>query len=201
MDIRELRIPGVFEVTPIQHGDARGLFLESYRADRLADVLGHPFGLAQANLSVSSRGVVRGIHVAQVPPGQAKYVTCPSGSVLDVVVDLRVGSPTFGQWDSVLLDETDRRATYVPEGVGHGFCALSDRATVTYLCSTPYAPSRERTVNAFDPAVGIDWQVAEPTMSERDTQAPSLAEAQQSGLLPDYVECLAFAATLRTDGS
>ncbi len=196
MDIRELSIPGAFEVTPEQRGDARGLFLEWYRADRLAEVVGHPLALAQANLSVSSRGVVRGIHYAQVPPGQAKYVTCPAGRVLDVMVDLRVGSPTFGRWDSVVLDDTDRRAVYLPEGVGHGFCALSDVATVTYLCSAPYAPSREHSVNAFDPALGIDWRVAEPTMSDRDIQAPSLADAERSGLLPDYQQCLAFTASL-----
>lgn len=197
MDIRELSIPGAFEVTPKQHGDARGLFLEWYRADRLAEVVGHPLTLAQANLSVSSKGVVRGIHFAQVPPGQAKYVTCPSGRVLDVVVDLRVGSPTFRHWDSALLDDVDRRAVYLPEGVGHGFCALSDVATVTYLCSTQYEPAREHTVNAFDPAIGIDWRVAEPTMSDRDIQAPSLEQAVDSGLLPDYEQCLTFTASLR----
>lgn len=196
MDVRELNIPGAFEITPIQHGDARGLFLEWYRADRLADVVGHPLALAQANLSVSARGVVRGIHFAQVPPGQAKYVLCPGGSVLDVVVDLRVGSPTFGRWDSVLLDDSEHRAVYLPEGVGHGFCALTDVATVAYLCSSPYAPSREHTVNALDPALGIDWQVAEPTMSDRDIQAPSLEQAVDSGLLPGYEQCLAFTASL-----
>lgn len=201
MHIRELNIPGAFEVTPRQRGDARGLFLEWYRADRLAEAVGHPLALAQANLSVSSRGVVRGVHFAQVPPGQAKYVTCPSGSMLDVVVDLRVGSPTFGRWDSVVLDETDRRAVYLPEGVGHGFCALSDAATATYLCSAPYAPSREHSVNAFDPALGIDWRVAEPTMSDRDIQAPSLEQAGASGLLPDYEQCLAFTGSLRRPGS
>lgn len=197
MDIRELSISGAFEITPIQHGDARGLFLEWYRADQLAESVGHRLALAQANLSVSSKGVVRGIHFAQVPPGQAKYVTCPAGTVLDVVVDLRVGSPTFGCWDSVLLDETDRRAVYLPEGVGHGFCALSEMATVTYLCSAPYAPAREHTIDAFDPAIGIDWQVADPTMSDRDLQAPSLEQAESSGLLPDYEQCLTFTASLR----
>lgn len=197
MSIRELRIPGVFEVTPQQHGDARGLFLEWYRADRLSVAIGAQFNLAQANLSVSARGVVRGIHYASVPPGQAKYVTCVSGQVLDVVVDLRVGSPTFGTWDSVLLDDTDRRAVYLPEGLGHGFCALSELATVTYLCSEPYAPEREHAVNAFDAEIGIDWGRADVTTSERDAGAPGLADAQAAGLLPDFVECTAYTAQLR----
>lgn len=201
MDVRELAIPGVLEVTPRQFGDPRGLFLEWYRADRFAEVTGHQLGLAQANLSVSARGVVRGIHYAEVPPGQAKYVICPAGQVLDVVVDIRVGSPTYGQWDSVLLDDTDRRAIYLPEGIGHGFCALSELATVVYLCSTPYAPDREHTVNAFDPELGVDWGTDQPTMSDRDQTAPTLAEAEQAGLLPDYQQCLSFTESLRIDQS
>jgi len=174
------------------------VFLEWFRADRLTEAIGHSLGLAQANLSVSARGVVRGIHFASVPPGQAKYVTCASGQVLDVVVDLRVGSPTFGTWDRVVLDETDRRAVYLPEGLGHGFCALSESATVTYLCSEPYAPEREHAVNAFDPDLGIDWQAADLTTSERDAGAASLAAVQGAGLLPDYAECVAYTRGLRS---
>lgn len=173
------------------------MFLEWYRADQLAEVIGHRFGLAQANLSVSARGVVRGIHYASVPPGQAKYVTCVSGQVLDVLVDLRVGSATFGTWDSVLLDDADRRAVYLPEGLGHGFCALSEQATVNYLCSEPYASDREHAVNPFDPEIGIDWGTAEVTTSERDSGAPSLAEARVAGVLPDYAECAAYLQRLR----
>lgn len=198
MQIRPLSIPGALEITPQQHGDRRGVFLEWYRADRLVDALGHRFALAQVNLSVSARGVVRGIHYAAVPPGQAKYVTCVSGQVRDVVVDLRVGSPTYGRWDSVLLDDTDRRAVYLPEGVGHAFCALSDLATVTYLCSEPYAPDREHAVNAFDTDLGIDWGTADVTTSDRDAAAPSLADAHTAGLLPDHAECTAYLEHLRS---
>jgi len=198
VQVRQLSIPGALEITPRQYGDNRGVFLEWFRADRLAEVIGHRFGLAQANLSVSARGVVRGIHFASVPPGQAKYVTCVSGQVLDVVVDLRMGSPTFGTWDSVVLDETDRRAVYLPEGLGHGFCALSESATVTYLCSEPYAPEREHAVNAFDPDLGIDWQAADLTTSERDAGAASLAAVQGAGLLSDYAECVAYTRGLRS---
>src|SRR5919202_5624129 len=126
MHIRELGIPGAFEVTPVPHRDERGAFLEWFRQDELAAAVGHELELAQANCSISRRGVVRGVHCAEVPPGQAKYVTCSRGAVLDVVVDLRVGSPTFGRWEGVRLDDVDRRAVYLAEGLGHGFCALSD---------------------------------------------------------------------------
>lgn len=177
MKIRPLAIEGAFEIIPAQHGDSRGLFLEWYRFDRLAEAVGHPMRLAQANLSVSACGVVRGIHFADVPPGQAKYVTCSRGAVLDAVVDLRVGSPTFGQWEGVRLDDAQRRAVYIPEGLGHGFCALSDDATLTYLCSETYAPDREHSVHPLDAALGISWPTDSPLVSDRDGEAPTLAEA------------------------
>ncbi len=197
MQTRPLEISGAVEFTPRQHGDKRGLLLEWFRADALATAIGHPLQLAQANLSVSTRGVVRGIHYAAVPPGQAKYVTCISGRVLDVVVDLRVGSATFGHWDSVVLDDSNRRAVYLAEGLGHGFCALTDHAAVTYLCSQPYTPEREHAVNAFDIGIGIDWGTAEVTISDRDAAAPSLARAQAAGTLPDFAVCSAYAEQLR----
>lgn len=198
MQVRPLSIGGAVEFTPRQHGDKRGLLLEWFRADALGEAIGHRLNLAQANLSVSVRGVVRGIHYASVPPGQAKYVTCISGRVVDVVVDLRVGSPTFGTWDSVILDDSDRRAVYLAEGLGHGFCALSDQAAVTYLCSEPYTPEREYGVNAFDTEIGIDWGIADVTISDRDAVAPSLAEARAGGMLPDFAECSAYVEQLRT---
>ncbi|MGV9794947.1 dTDP-4-dehydrorhamnose 3,5-epimerase family protein [Gordonia sp. NPDC003422] len=193
MKVRPLAIDGAWELTPVQHGDARGLFAEAFKADLLAEVIGHRFDLAQVNLSVSAAGVLRGVHFADVPPGQAKYVSCASGAFLDVVVDLRVGSPTFGAYDTVLIDDVDRRAVYVSEGLGHAICALADNSTVTYLCSTGYNPSAEHGINPLDPALGIEW----PTLgrdgtpltyelSGKDTAAPSLAEARDSGLLPSY---------------
>lgn len=196
MKVLPLAIEGAFEIVPAQHGDSRGLFLEWYRFDRLAEAVGHRLRLAQANLSVSARGVVRGIHFADVPPGQAKYVTCVSGAVLDVVVDLRAGSPTFGRCEGVRLDEADRRAVYVAEGLGHGFCALSDDATLTYLCSETYAPGREHSVHPLDTDLGIAWPTGSPTVSDRDAAAPTLAEAAASGLLPDYAACLAWTGSL-----
>ena len=186
MKIRPLTVTGAFEVTPVQHSDPRGTFLEWYRFDTLASFVSHRLELAQANLSVSARDVVRGIHFADVPPGQAKYVTCVAGAVLDVVVDIRVGSPTFGRWDSVRLDDEERRAVYLAEGLGHGFCALSDRATVAYLCSSTYQPGREHGIHPLDPELDIRWPAAPPLLSTKDAAAPSLAEAQAAGLLPQY---------------
>ncbi|WFE38721.1 dTDP-4-dehydrorhamnose 3,5-epimerase family protein [Micromonospora sp. WMMD998] len=194
MKIRPLGIEGAWEVTPVPHGDPRGLFVEWYRFDRLAEAVGHPLKLAQGNLSVSARGVVRGVHFADVPPGQAKYVTCVRGAVLDVVVDVRVGSPTYGRWETVRLDDTDRRAVYLAEGLGHGFCALTDDATLSYLCSTTYRPAGEHTVHPLDADLAIDWPAATPLLSARDAAAPSLAQARAAGLLPDYDTCRSFTA-------
>ncbi|MDH6124301.1 dTDP-4-dehydrorhamnose 3,5-epimerase [Kitasatospora sp. GP82] len=196
MKFRELAIEGAFEVTPQLHGDPRGLFTEWYRFDRLTEMVGHPLRLAQANLSVSARGVVRGVHFADVPPGQAKYVTCVRGAVLDVVVDLRVGSPTFGHWEGVRLDDVDRRAVYLSEGLGHGFCALTDGATLSYLCSETFNPTGEHGVHPLDPELAIDWPVEVPQLSAKDTEAPSLTEALASGLLPSYRTCRAYTAGL-----
>lgn len=198
MKIRPLGIEGAYEITPVQHGDARGTFLEWYRFDHLAEVVGHPLQLAQANISTSARGVVRGIHFADVPPGQAKYVTCTHGSLLDVIVDIRVGSPTFGRWEAVVLDDVDRRAVYIAEGLGHGFCALSDDATLTYLCSATYNPTGEHTVHPLDPEFGIEWPTDTPVLSARDEAAPSVAAARESGLLPNYAACRAYTEGLRT---
>jgi dTDP-4-dehydrorhamnose 3,5-epimerase len=196
--VDELDIDGAWAFTPRIHRDERGSFLEWYTEAGLLAGVGHALNVAQANCSVSRRGVIRGIHFSDVPPGQAKYVTCASGAILDVAVDIRVGSPGFGRWSSVRLDDENRRALYLSEGLGHAFAALSDQATVLYLCSTPYAPGREHGVNPLDPAIGIDWPAdIEPVLSDKDRAAPSLAEAQAAGLLPDYAECQAYVDRLR----
>lgn len=194
MQIRELSIPDAFEVTPKQFGDDRGVFLEWYRFDRLENAIGHPLDLAQANTSVSKRGVVRGIHFADVPPSQAKYVTTTRGAVLDFVVDIRVGSPTFGQWDSVLLDDEDRRALYIAEGLGHCFVALTDDATVSYLVTSTFNAEREHGIDPLDPDVGLIYPEAagELLLSPKDTAAPSLEQAAASGLLPTWEAARAY---------
>ncbi len=198
MKISELGIAGAWEIQPVLHGDRRGQFLEWFRHDLFEAEVGHPMRLAQANMSVSARGVVRGIHFADVPPGQAKYVTCVRGAVLDVVVDLRVGSPTYGRWEGVRLDTDDRRALYISEGLGHGFCALTDDATLCYLVSERYSPGHKWTVHPLDRDLGIDWPIdGEPILSARDAAAPSLAEAAASGVLPQLNACRDHAETLR----
>ena len=192
-------MPGSFEVTPHQLHDERGTFLEWYRWDALEQAVGHPLRLAQANCSVSSSGVMRGIHYADVPPGQAKYVTCARGTVLDAVVDIRVGSPTFGSWDLVRLDEDTRRAVYVCEGLGHAFIALTRGATVVYLCSEVHHPERERRISALDAEIGIAWpRNPRPVLSRTDASAPGLSEAAERGLLPRWTDCVAYAERLRT---
>ena len=188
MQIRELDIPDSYEITPRQFSDDRGVFLEWYRFDRLEATIGHPLALAQGNTSVSRRGVVRGIHFADIPPSQAKYVTATRGAVLDFVVDIRTDSPTFGQWDSVLLDDVDRRAIYIAEGLGHCFVALSDDATVSYLVTSTFNADREHGVNPLDREIGLEFPIAtdELVLSPKDLEAPSLAEAAQAGLLPSW---------------
>nr|WP_202107184.1 dTDP-4-dehydrorhamnose 3,5-epimerase [Agromyces seonyuensis] len=193
-----MKIPDSYEITPKQFPDDRGVFLEWYRFDRLAEVVGHPLQLAQGNTSVSKRGVVRGIHFADVPPSQAKYVTAARGAVLDFVIDIRVGSPTFGQWDSVLLDDVDRRAIYISEGLGHCFVALTDDATVSYLVTSTFNAEREHGINPLDADVALEFGIPaeELLLSPKDTDAPGLAEAAASGLLPTWDAARAYYAEL-----
>lgn len=186
MQIRQLSIADAYEITPVVRSDSRGEFLEWYRFDRLEETIGHPLDLRQANTSVSRRGVVRGIHFADFPRGQAKYVTVPRGSVLDFVVDIRLGSPTFGKWESVFLDDVAHRALYLSEGLGHLFVALEDHTTVSYLVSDVYNPSAEHGLNPFDPDVALELptDLGELIVSDKDRDAPTLAELEQSGTLP-----------------
>ena len=198
MHANPLSIEGAWSFTPLLRPDDRGVFLESFKQDLLTQAIGHALDLQQMNISVSKQGTVRGVHFADVPPGQAKYVQCFSGRILDVVVDIRVGSPTFGQWDAIELDDQSRTCLYIAEGLGHAFCALSDEVTVGYLCSEPYAPGREHGITPLDPALGLPWPAGLDTvLSPKDSSAPTLAQAAASGLLPNYAECQAFIASLR----
>lgn len=199
MEIRPLSIADAYEITPRQFPDDRGVFLESFRGDLLAEHLGHRPQVVQTNVSVSSRGTVRGIHFADVPPSQAKYITALSGSLVDFVVDIRVGSPTFGQWEAVLLDTVDRRAVYLPEGMGHAFAALEDDTTAMYLVTAPYNPGREHGLHPLDPQIGLELPegMQAPLLSAKDAAAPTLAEAAEQGLLPTYAACREFYASLR----
>lgn len=191
---RELSVPGAWEITPTVHGDPRGGFFEWFTEQGFADMTGHRFEMRQANCSTSAAGTLRGLHFAQLPPSQAKYVTCVSGAVFDVAVDIRAGSPTYGRWDCVLLDDVDRRSIYLSEGLAHGFLALQDQSTVMYLCSAPYAPAREHTIAATDPEIGIDWPLpaGKLVLSERDAAAPTLQQVRAEGLLPTWDQTRAF---------
>jgi dTDP-4-dehydrorhamnose 3,5-epimerase len=198
VEIRELAVPDAYALDLVPHGDPRGRFTEWYKADVLASATGFGLTLAQANHSVSARGVLRGVHFALVPPGQAKYVYCPAGRVLDVIVDIRVGSPTFGVHDAVVLDSDEPRAVYLAEGLGHAFVSLADGSSVTYLVSTGYAPDREFGINPMDPELDLPWPAdIEFSFSAKDQAAPSLAEAREQGLLPTMEQCAARYAELR----
>lgn len=200
MKVRELSIPGAWEITPTIHGDSRGLFFEWFTDRGFSAFAGHRLGVRQVNCSVSSAGVLRGLHFAEVPPSQAKYATCVRGAVFDVVVDVRVGSPTFGRWDSVLLDDSDRRTIYISEGLAHGFLALEDDSTMMYMCSSEYNPQREHAICATDPTLAIDWPLVggvAPSLSEKDAAAPSFDEVRASGVLPTWEETRRFIDGLR----
>lgn len=167
-------LPGLIVVEPAVHGDSRGFFLESYRQDRLAQ-LGITDAWVQDNHACSSRGVIRGMHFA-LPPGQAKLVRCVRGTVVDVVVDIRRGSPTYGRWEAIELDDVSQRMVYVPVGFAHGYCVTSDIADVVYKCSQYYDPSLEREISLSDPDIGIVWPDVERNLSQRDIDAPRLRD-------------------------
>jgi dTDP-4-dehydrorhamnose 3,5-epimerase len=197
--MQPLKIDGAWVFEPTVFPDERGSFHEWFRAPDFERVIGRPLNLAQANCSVSARGTVRGVHFADLPPSQAKYVKCVRGAVMDVVVDIRIGSPTFGHWEAVRLDDESHRSVYLAEGLGHAFMALSDGATIVYLCSAGYAPHREHAINPLDPGLAIAWpDEVEPLLSPKDAAAPSLSDAADQGLLPSYDECVAFYSTARS---
>lgn len=195
MKAYELPIAGAWVFEPAAFPDRRGMFTAPFQAAVFREALGFDLTVAQTNHSVSARGVIRGVHYADVPPGQAKYVYCARGALLDVVVDVRVGSPTFGRFEWVELDGRSCRAVYLAEGLGHAFVALEDDTVMAYLCSTPYSPGAEHGVSPLDPALGLPWPSdLAPILSEKDAAAPALAQARDSGLLPDHRTCTAWYA-------
>ena len=195
MDISPLEIADAFVCTPRQFGDDRGTFLEWFRGDKLSEAIGRRFTPVQANHSISRRGTLRGIHYSDVPPGQAKYVYCARGAILDIIVDLRVGSPSYGKHAALRLDDGERRGVFLAEGLGHGFMALTDDANVVYLVSTPYNPAAEREVHPLDPDLALPWPAdVAAVLSGKDAAARPLAEAARDGLLPSYDDCRSFYA-------
>ncbi|MFG2093659.1 dTDP-4-dehydrorhamnose 3,5-epimerase family protein [Streptomyces sp. NPDC048612] len=200
MEARKLAVQGALEFTSRTFSDERGVFVAPFQQSVFETARGGPlFAVAQGNHSLSRRGVVRGIHYTVAPPGAAKYVYCASGRSLDFTVDIRRGSPTFGKWEAVLLDQSGFRAVYLPIGVGHAFVALTDHTVMSYLTSAPYVAERELALSPLDPALGLPIpEDIDPILSERDTAAPTLAQAAERGLLPDYELCLELEAQLGT---
>jgi dTDP-4-dehydrorhamnose 3,5-epimerase len=172
-NFKELAIPGVILIEPGVRTDGRGFFMETYKRSEFAAAGIHET-FVQENHSSSERGVLRGLHYQRPPHGQSKLVRVVSGEVFDVAVDLRPDSPTSGRWVGVSLSSADRKLLYIPAWCAHGFCVLSDRADVVYLASTEYAPESEAGLMWNDPALGIDWPVHAPLVSERDKNWPRL---------------------------
>lgn len=170
----ETKLDGVVLVEPQVHGDERGFMVETYARGEWGE-LGVDVDFVQHNHSRSKKGTLRGIHF-QTSPGQAKLVRAARGSVLDVAVDLRKDSPTYGQWEAHVLDDEKHHQLFVPVGFGHGFAVLSDVADVCYQVSSLYDPATEAGIAWDDPDVGVDWQVDEPLLSQRDKDAPRLSE-------------------------
>ncbi|MEJ5928058.1 dTDP-4-dehydrorhamnose 3,5-epimerase [Corynebacterium sp. H128] len=185
-------IPGLFVSEPKVIVDERGAFNEWFKASEFEEALGFPFDLQQSNISTSKKGVLRGFHFADVPPGQAKFVSCLSGAILDVAVDVRVGSPTYLKWAAVELTAANRKSLYLPVGIAHGFLALED-STVAYLTSAEYRPNTEHGFDPFDPTVGVEWPEADYILSEKDKTAPALADAP----LPSFEACEEYENMLR----
>ncbi len=199
MKIQPTPVPHCHLMAPEALEDERGRFFEAFRADLLAEAAGRPMPMVQSNYSVSRRGTLRGLHGTLLPPGQAKVVTCVRGEVLDVVVDIRPGSPTYLRHVAHRLSAENGLSVFAAEGLGHAFLALTDGACVNYLCNTAFVPGTQLDLDALDPALGLPWAGSTPgtslLRSPKDAQAPTVAEAEQRGLLTSYQECLAHYAT------
>ena len=190
MRISAMTVPGAYRIEPEPLTDARGHFYESVKGSALLASTGWELTIRQVNFSVSRRNTVRGIHGTTVPPGQAKFITCVRGCALDIAVDIRVGSPTFGHFDLTYQNPESGTAVYLPDGIGHAFLALADDTCMCYLCSTEYQPGTMIEVDALDPDLALPWRLTEPPIrSGKDAAAPSLAAAAAAGLLPSYEEC------------
>jgi NDP-hexose 3,5-(Or5-) epimerase len=182
--ISELAVPGAYRIDPDPFPDVRGDFYETVRYSVLRDLTGHELTIRQVSYSTSHKHVVRGVHTT---PGEAKLITCVRGAAVDVAVDLRVGSPTFGQHSAVRLGPDARTSVYLPVGFGHAFHALTDDTCMSYACSAEYVPGTMLVVDALDPNLALPWNLTAPAIrSEQDARAPSLEEVVAAGVLPTY---------------
>ncbi|MGA7834757.1 MAG: dTDP-4-dehydrorhamnose 3,5-epimerase family protein [Acidimicrobiales bacterium] len=188
MNITELSIHGAYVLDSTVWGDDRGFFREWFKRPDL-DALGIAFAIEQANLSMSRRGVVRGLHYSIAPEGQAKLVTCAFGELDDVIVDVRTGSPTFGRVEIVHLAAGEERSVLLPAGAAHGFCVRSELAALSYLLSSPFNAAMELEINPFDETLDVNWRLIDPAiMSDKDANAPSLNDRIAAGELPAFVD-------------
>ncbi|WP_280444930.1 dTDP-4-dehydrorhamnose 3,5-epimerase family protein [Nocardia brasiliensis] len=200
VEVRKLGIEGAVEFSVPVYRDSRGLFTSPFQIDAFDAALGHGlFPVRDISHNVSARGVLRGIHYTTTPPGRSKYVYVPHGRVTDYLVDLRVGSPTFGRWDQTELggDGATAKALFIPMGVGHAFLSQQDDSIVVYVMSEGYEAANELAISPLDPEIGLPIpRIPRPEQSERDRAALTLAEAGNRGLLPDYATCLELEAKL-----
>lgn len=186
MRLTPLGIEGAWLAESPVWSDDRGFFREWFKSAEVKNATGRDFGIEQANISLSSKGTLRGIHYSIAPLGQAKWISCVSGSIKDVIVDIRPDSKSFGQWLEVELRGDSGKAVLISEGLGHGFLALEDNAAVAYLVSTPFSPSDEFEINPLDEKIGINWgfDLSELKISDKDKNAPTLIERLAEGKLP-----------------
>jgi dTDP-4-dehydrorhamnose 3,5-epimerase len=184
MIFQQLGIQGAWLVESEVFDDARGSFREWFKSEEVKSATGIDFSVAQANISSSKIGVIRGIHFSMAPGGQAKWVTCTYGRILDVIVDIRPNSPTYKKVEYVDLNGAAARTTLIGEGLGHGFISLEENSVVSYLLSSPYKPNLELGINPFDNELDIKWPSIDGEISEKDNAAKSLEQLYQLGLLP-----------------
>jgi len=196
MKTTPLSIDGSWKIDFQRFDDNRGYFYESFKEEDFKNHIGRNFKIKQTNTSSSSKGSVRGIHFAMLPPSQAKLVQCQRGSIRDYVIDIRVGSPTFGKFEVVELGENSASAVFIEEGLAHAFVALENHTVVTYYVTEKYNPEREKGINPFDKTLNVKWPDLELILSEKDKQAISLDESRVQGLLPNYDECKKFIESL-----
>ena len=193
----ELGIKGCWEIELDHYNDSRGVFFESFKLNSLENIINRKFEVKQSNTSISKMGSIRGIHFAQLPPSQAKYIQCNSGSILDFIIDVRVGSPTFKQHVSVKLDGNSQKAIFIEEGLAHAFISLEDDTRVTYLVNQYFNPTNEKSINPFDEEIAINWGNSTYILSEKDRSAHSLDEMKNSNQLPVYEDCCKFIETIK----
>jgi dTDP-4-dehydrorhamnose 3,5-epimerase len=192
MKAHPLSISGSWKIEFQKFDDNRGFFYESFKEEDFKTQIGRNLNIKQTNTSSSSKGSVRGIHYALVPPSQAKLVQCQRGSIKDYVIDIRIGSPTFGKFEEIELNENSATAIFIEEGLAHAFVALENQTVVTYYVTEKYNPEREKGINPFDKTLNVKWPDLELILSEKDKQAISLDEAKIQGLLPSFDECQKF---------